>query len=224
MAMPTILITGANRGLGLEFVRQYADDGWRVLACVRDPLAGRAASDAGAEVYVADVTDDSSIRRLKTSLAGVPIDIVLNNAGIYGENQEFGGIDVEGFLRVVRTNTVAPLKMAEAFADQLSGRKIIAAVSSKMGSMADNTSGGSYAYRASKAALNMVIKGLAVDLATSGAIALALSPGWVRTDMGGPTAPLDAQTAVAGMRQTIAGASSKDSGKFLHYDGTELPW
>ncbi len=222
--MPTILITGANRGLGLEFVRQYADDGWRVLACVRDPLAGRAASDAGAEVYVADVTDDSSIRRLKTSLAGVPIDIVLNNAGIYGENQEFGGIDVEGFLRVVRTNTVAPLKMAEAFADQLSGRKIIAAVSSKMGSMADNTSGGSYAYRASKAALNMVIKGLAVDLATSGAIALALSPGWVRTDMGGPTAPLDAQTAVAGMRQTIAGASSKDSGKFLHYDGTELPW
>lgn len=222
--MPTILITGANRGLGLEFVRQYAADGWRVLACVRDPLAGRAASDAGAEVYVADVTDDSSIRRLKTSLAGVPIDIVLNNAGIYGENQEFGGIDVEGFLRVVRTNTVAPLKMAEAFADQLSGRKIIAAVSSKMGSMADNTSGGSYAYRASKAALNMVIKGLAVDLATSGAIALALSPGWVRTDMGGPTAPLDAQTAVAGMRQTIAGASSKDSGKFLHCDGTELPW
>ncbi|MBF0324056.1 MAG: SDR family oxidoreductase [Alphaproteobacteria bacterium] len=222
--MPTILITGANRGLGLEFVRQYAKDGWRVLATVRDPLSGRAASDSGAEVYVADVTDEASIRRLKGSLAGTAIDVLLNNAGIYGENQEFGGIDVEGFLRVVRTNTVAPLKMAEAFADQLCGPKIIAALSSKMGSMADNTSGGAYAYRASKAALNMVIKGLSVDLAASGVIALALSPGWVRTDMGGPTAPLDAQTAVAGMRTVIGGATLKDSGKFLHYDGTELPW
>lgn len=222
--MPTILITGANRGLGLEFVRQYAADGWRVLACVRDPLSGKAASDAGAEVYVVDVADPASIARLKSSLKGVGIDVLLNNAGIYGENQEFGGVDVDGFLKVMRVNTVAPLKMAEAFADQLTGRKIIAAVSSKMGSMADNSSGGSYAYRASKAALNMVIKGLSVDLAQGGIIALALSPGWVRTDMGGPSAPLDAPTAVTGMRRVIADASPKDSGKFLHYDGTEVPW
>ena len=115
--MPTILITGANRGLGLEFVRQYAAAGWRVLATVRDPLAGRAASEAGAEVYVADMSDLNSIRRLKSSLAGVELDILLNNAGIYGENQSFGSVDADGFMQVMRVNALAPLKMAEAFAD-----------------------------------------------------------------------------------------------------------
>jgi NAD(P)-dependent dehydrogenase (short-subunit alcohol dehydrogenase family) len=222
--MPTILITGANRGLGLEFVRQYAEDGWRVLATVRDPLSGRATSEAGGEVYVADVTDDTSIRRLKSSLSGTTFDIVLNNAGTYGERQDFGSVDAAEFLRVIRTNTLAPLKLAETFADQLSGRRIIAALSSKMGSITDNTSGGSYAYRASKAALNMVIKGLAVDLKPQEITTLALSPGWVRTDMGGPAAPLEASQAVAGLRAVLDRAGPDDSGKFFHFDGTELPW
>jgi NAD(P)-dependent dehydrogenase (short-subunit alcohol dehydrogenase family) len=222
--MPTILITGANRGLGLEFARQYAAEGWRVIGTVRDPLSGRAASDAGAEVYVADVSDPASITRLKNALGGVELDILLNNAGIYGEQQSFGAVDPDAFLRTIRTNTLAPLKMAEAFAGNLSGRKIIASVSSLMGSIAENTSGNWYGYRASKAALNMVMKGLALDLKDQGVVAIALSPGWVRTDMGGPNAPLDPPTAVAGMRSVLDKVTLNDSGKFFHFDGRELPW
>jgi NAD(P)-dependent dehydrogenase (short-subunit alcohol dehydrogenase family) len=222
--MPTILITGANRGLGLEFVRQYAAAGWRVLATVRDPLSGRATSEAGGQVYVADIADETSLRRLKTSVAATMFDIVLNNAGVYGDRQDFGDVDVAEFLRVVRTNTIAPLKIAETFADRMDGRRIIAAVSSKMGSVADNGSGGSYAYRASKAALNMVVKGLAADLRPRGITTVALSPGWVRTDMGGAAAPLEASEAVAGMRAVLDRLSPADSGKFFHFDGTELPW
>lgn len=222
--MPTILITGANRGLGLEFARQYAADGWRVLATVRDPLSGKAPSDAGAEIYVADIADPTSLGRLRHALKDVALDVVLNNAGTYGERQEFGGVDEAEFLRVMRVNALAPLKVAEAFADQLTGAKLIAAVSSKMGSVTDNSSGGSYAYRASKAALNMVLKGLSVDLKARGVTVVALSPGWVRTDMGGPQAPLDAATAVSGMRAVLGKVSLADSGKFFHFDGSEVPW
>lgn len=222
--MPTILITGANRGLGLEFARQYAAAGWRVLATVRDPLSGKAASDAGAEVYVADVSDPASVQRLKGALAGVELDVLLNNAGIYGENQSFGAVDPDGFMKVMRTNALAPLKMAEAFADQLTGRKIIATVSSLMGSIAENTSGNFYAYRASKAAVNMIMKTLALDLAARGVTAIALSPGWVQTDMGGPSAPLTPPEAIAGMRAVLDKVSLNDSGKFFHFDGRELPW
>jgi NAD(P)-dependent dehydrogenase (short-subunit alcohol dehydrogenase family) len=222
--MPTILITGASRGLGLEFARQYAAAGWRVLATVRDPLSGRAVSDAGAEVYVADVTDPASVQRLKGALAGVELDIVLNNAGIYGENQSFGAVDADGFMKVMRTNALAPLKVAEAFADQLAGRKIIATVSSLMGSIAENSSGNFYAYRASKAAVNMIMKTLALDLAARGVTAIALSPGWVQTDMGGANAPLTPPEAIAGMRAVLDKVSLNDSGKFFHFDGRELPW
>lgn len=222
--MPTILITGVNRGLGLEFARQYAAAGWRVLGTVRDPLSGRAASDAGAEVYVADVSDPNSVTRLKAALAGIQIDVLLNNAGIYGDNQSFGAVDGDRFLAVMRTNTLAPLKMAEAFADQLVGRKLIATVSSMMGSVAENTGGDHYAYRASKAAVNMVMKTLAIDLAARGITAIALSPGWVRTDMGGETAPLSPEQAISGMRAVLEKVSLNDSGKFFHFDGRELPW
>ncbi|CAA7618571.1 SDR family oxidoreductase [Magnetospirillum sp. UT-4] len=222
--MPNVLITGANRGLGLEFARQYAADGWRVCATVRDPAKGKAASDAGAEVYVADVADAGAIARLKGTLAGVAFDLVLNNAGVYGERQAFGYVDPEEFLRVVRINTLGPLLVSEAFAGQMAGRKVIAAVSSKMGSIADNSSGGFYAYRASKAALDMVVKSMAIDLKAQGVIPVALSPGWVRTDMGGPSAPLDAPTAVAGMRKVLGGLTAADAGRFFHFDGSEVPW
>ena len=222
--MPTILITGANRGLGLEFVRQYAADGWRVLATVRDPLKGKPASDAGAEIYVCDVGDPRQIARLGEALRGIEIDVVLCNAGVYGQNQEFGAVDGDGFLEVMRVNALAPLKLAEAVVPHLVGRKLFAAVSSKMGSVAENSGGGSYAYRASKAALNMVIKNLAIDLASQGVIVVALSPGWVRTDMGGAGAPLDAATAIAGMRQVLASIGPADSGTFRHFDGGRIDW
>ncbi|MBR9972491.1 SDR family oxidoreductase [Magnetospirillum sulfuroxidans] len=222
--MPTILITGANRGLGLEFTRQYAAAGWRVLATVRDPLSGRAASEAGGEVYVADVADITSLRRLKETLKGVSLDIVLNNAGIYGQNQDFGAVDADGFLRVMRVNALAPLQMAEIFVDQVVAGGIIAAMSSKMGSVAENTSGGIYAYRASKAALNMVVKSLALDLRDRTIAVVALSPGWVRTDMGGTSAPLESSQAVAGMRAVLDKVQLTDSGKFFHFDGSEVAW
>jgi len=222
--MPTILITGANRGLGLEFTRQYAAAGWRVLATVRDPLSGRAASEAGGEVYVADVADITTLRRLKETLKGVRLDIVLNNAGIYGQDQDFGAVDADGFLRVMRVNALAPLQMAEIFADQVVSGGIIAAVSSKMGSVAENTSGGVYAYRASKAALNMVVKSLALDLRDRAITVVALSPGWVRTDMGGANAPQEPPQAVAGMRAVLGKVQLNDSGKFFHFDGSEVAW
>lgn len=222
--MPTILVTGAGRGLGLEFVRQYAGAGWQVLGVVRDPLKGKAASEAGAKVYVADMADPSSIARLKAALDGVAIDILLNNAGIYGGAQEFGRVDSQAFLEVVRVNALGPLMMAEAFADSLTGPKIIASVSSMMGSIEDNSSGGYYAYRAGKAALNMVTKSLAVDLKPRGITAVALSPGWVKTDMGGPSAPLEPPESVAGMRRVLDGLDIGRTGRFFHYDGCEVPW
>lgn len=222
--MPTILITGAGRGIGLEFARQYAAAGWRVLGTVRDPLAGRPLSDAGGEVYVADVADPASIARLKGALAGVELDVVLNNAGIYGQDQSFGSVDADAFMAVMRTNALAPLKVAEAFADQLIGRKVIATITSLMGSIAENSSGNFYAYRASKAAANMVMKTLALDLGPRGVTAIALSPGWVRTDMGGAEAPLSPAEAVSGMRAVLDKVSLNDSGKFFHFDGSELSW
>ncbi|MDO8605321.1 MAG: SDR family oxidoreductase [Phaeospirillum sp.] len=222
--MPTILIIGASRGLGLEFVRQYAAEGWRVLATVRNIAQGRAVSEAGAEVYICDIADLASVQRLAADLAQTGLDIVLHSAGIYGERQQFGAVDPDEFLRVMRIDALAPLKVAEALADRLCGARIFAAVSSNMGSVSDNTSGGSYAYRAAKAALNMVIKGLAVDLAPRGILTVALSPGWVRTDMGGPDAPLEPPEAVAGMRKVLAGLTPETSGCLMHYDGRRLDW
>jgi NAD(P)-dependent dehydrogenase (short-subunit alcohol dehydrogenase family) len=222
--MPSILIIGANRGLGLEFVRQYAADGWQVVATVRDPLKGRAVSEAGAEVHLCDAGDLASITRLARSLAGRRFDIVLHNAGIYGERGGFGNIDPTAFMETLRINVLGPLKVAEAFAESLEGRKIFAALSSMMGSVAENTGGGSYGYRASKAALNMVIKNLSIDLAPGGVTAIALSPGWVRTDMGGSEAPLDPPTAIAGMRKVLADVTPADSGSLIHYDGRRLEW
>ena len=222
--MPAILIIGASRGLGLEFVRQYAAEGWRVLATVRDIAQGRAVSEAGAEVYICDVGDPGSITRLAATLAGEALDIVLHCAGIYGERQDFGAVDPDRFLEVMRIDALAPLKAAEALAGRLGEGKIFAAISSMMGSVAENTSGGSYAYRAAKAALNMVIKGLAIDLAPRGILTVALSPGWVRTDMGGPTAPLEPPESIAGMRKVLAGLTANDSGRLIHYDGRRLDW
>lgn len=222
--MPTILITGANRGLGLEFVRAYADAGWRVIGVVRDALSGRAASEAGAEVYVGDLADHRSLERLHQSLKDVSFDVLLLNAGIYGDGQKFGSMDYDEATKVFKTNTLGPLKMAELFAAQLTGPKVLAGMSSMMASIADNSSGSFYSYRASKAALNAVLKSLSVDLASQGACVVALSPGWARTDMGGENAPLSPQEAALGLKAVLDQAGPEMNGKFMHYDGSELPW
>ena len=222
--MPTVLITGANRGLGLEFVRQYQADCWRVLATVRDAAKGRAAAGAGAEVHLLDMTDGPAMAAFAGRLDGIAIDLLVCNAGYYGDRQSLGEIDGEDFMRVMRINALGPLLLVEALRPRLAKGATIAVVSSKMGSMAETTSGGSYAYRASKAAVNMVVKTLSVDLKAQGVTVVALSPGWVRTDMGGPSAPLAPPEAVAGMRRVLAGLTPADTGAFRHYDGRPVPW
>lgn len=224
--MPTVLVTGANRGIGLEFVRQYATDGWRVVATCRRPEAADELNALGVEVHRLDVADFSAVDALARSLAGQAVDLLVNNAGLYGERQALGGIDYAGWEQVLRVNALAPLKMVEAFLPHLDAGtgKRIACLSSKMGSMAENSSGGAYVYRSSKAALNAVVKSLALDLRGRGIAVAALHPGWVRTAMGGPGALIGPAESVAGMRRVIDGLTIEGSGHFYAYDGTEVPW
>lgn len=229
--MPTALITGANRGLGLEFVKQYDQDGWRIHACCRTPAAADAlqaiagASEGRVSVHPLDVSDFDRIDALAGEL-DEPIDLLLNNAGVFGERKGFGNVGYETWLNTFKVNTLAPQKMAEAFVEAVarSERKVIANMTSKMGSIDDNTSGGAYVYRSSKAALNMVTKSQSLDLAHRGVTCVVLHPGWVATDMGGAGAPLQAPESVSGMRKVLDGLSSADTGKFFAYSGEAIPW
>lgn len=228
-AMPTVFITGANRGLGLEYARQYADDGWRVIATCRDPgSANDLSSLAGdIEIHALDVTDHGQVQSLAKNLRKDAIDLLLNNAGIYGPRpSKLGGIEYDAWEEVMRINVMAPMKVCECFRDHVgaSDLKKIAIMSSKMGSMGDNESGASYTYRSSKAALNAAMKSLAVDLKPRGIAVAILHPGWVRTDMGGPSGLIDAPESVAGLRQVIENLSLENTGRFYNYDGTEIPW
>ena len=226
--MPTVLITGANRGIGLEFARQYAEAGYRVHAACRTPESADALGSLGkgVKLHALDVTDHGRIEALAAGLKGEAIDIVINNAGIYGAQQELGKIDYAAWEEVMRVNTLAPLKMAECFLPHLEAgkMKMIASLTSRMGSIAENDAGGVYIYRSSKAALNAAARSLALDLAPRGITVIVFHPGWVKTDMGGAGALIDAETSVGGMRAVIAGAGPKDSGRFFNYDGTEVPW
>ncbi len=226
--MPTVLMTGANRGLGLEFARSYATDGWRVHACCRHPEKAKAlkAVEGDLVVHKLDITDGLRVAGLARELADDAIDVLLNNAGVYGPRSGFGETDFDDWLDVLKINSIAPLRMAERFVEHVarSERKLIVSISSGMGSIAMNDAGGHYPYRASKAALNMVVKGLSADLAARGIIAVALSPGWVQTDMGGSSAELTPEESVAGMRAVIDGLTPADSGRFLNYQGEDRPW
>jgi NAD(P)-dependent dehydrogenase (short-subunit alcohol dehydrogenase family) len=240
--MPTVLVTGASRGLGLEFARQYAADGWRVLAGVRSParsteLAGLAAGSAGLiEVHPLDVADHASIDALAARLAGTPIDVLLNNAGTMGKGEfgrqglamdRFGASDFEDWAQTFRINAFAPMKMAEAFVAHVgaSEQKKIVSITSVVGSIARNTIGGLYSYRASKAALNAIMRSMSVDLGRRhGIIAAPLHPGWARTDMGGGRADISAAQSVSGCRSVIAGLTREGAGRYWAYDGSELPW
>ena len=230
--MPTTLITGASRGIGLELCRQYAADGWTVHACCRRPDEAaelRRLSEAGGRVILheLDVTDGRQIDAVAASLDGAPIDLLVNNAGVYGKpDGGFGAIDDRVWLYTLKVNTLAPLHVSEALAGNVakSERRIIAVMTSRMGSIDDNTSGGSYIYRSSKAAVNMVVRSMAVDLARRGITAVVLHPGWVRTDMGGASAPLPVEQSVSGLRRVLAGLRPEDSGRFFAWDGAEVPW
>jgi NAD(P)-dependent dehydrogenase (short-subunit alcohol dehydrogenase family) len=232
--MKTALITGASRGIGLEFCRQYAADGWRVLACCRHPERSDALNKLAAqypeliELHALDVVDHAQIKHLAQVLASESIDLLVNNAGIYpdSDNRGFGHTDYAEWTRAFRINTMAPLKMAESFAGQITGSKLktIVTITSMMGSIADNRGGGSYLYRSSKAAVNMVVKSLSIDLKPAGITAVVFHPGWVKTDMGGPNALVSAEQSVSGMRRLIGRLTIADSGKFFGYDNREIPW
>ncbi len=232
--MPSVLITGANRGLGLAFAKQYAAAGWRVHAACRTPngadtLNAVAATTGGqVTVYSLDVGDGDSVAALASDLHGEAIDVLLNNAGTYlGKQRGFGETDYDDWLETLRINTCAPLRMVEALIANVaaSERRQIICISSKMGSMADNTTdGGAYLYRSSKAALNAVVRSLTVDLADRGVTVVAFHPGWVSTDMGGHGAPVTPRLSVHGMREVIDRLTATDSGRFLDYQGAEIPW
>lgn len=231
--MATIVVTGASRGIGLELVKQYAREGHGVVACCREPAAARALkavsdqSDGRVSIHEVDVTDLAHVQRLAHDLAGQTIDVLINNAGIYPTKSEtFGSVDAEAWMHTFRVNTIAPLRVAEVLVEHVarSQRKVIANVSSLMGSLGDNTSGGSYAYRSSKAALNMVTVSMSKDLASRGVTCVCLHPGWVKTDMGGPGALVEVVDSARGLKKVIDGLTTKDSGKFLDWEGDVLPW
>jgi NAD(P)-dependent dehydrogenase (short-subunit alcohol dehydrogenase family) len=227
--MPTVLITGASRGIGLEFVRHYAAQGWKVLAACRNPAQAAELNRLGGDVslFALDVDDDTSIGQLAERLKGVPIDLLINNAGISGRAAgTLGSLDSAAFMQVLRTNTVAPLKVAEAFVDNVaaSGQRKVVAITSRLGSIALNDGGGTYAYRASKAALNAAWKSLSIDLKGRKITCAVFHPGWVQTDMGGKGAPVLPRDSVAGMAKVIAGLTPADTGRFFNYDGAPLAW
>jgi NAD(P)-dependent dehydrogenase (short-subunit alcohol dehydrogenase family) len=231
--MPSVLVTGANRGLGLEFCKQYAADGWRVHACARDPrhsdeLTELAAESKGAvRVHALDVSDYAAIDALADELGDEALDVALSNAGTFGRDAwTLGALDYEAWERTMRVNALAPIRLAEALLPALSRstQARFVAVTSKMGSIADNSSGASYSYRASKAALNASVKSLALDLAPKNVVACVIHPGWVRTRMGGRGAPLAPEESVSGMRRVIEGLGAEQSGRFWSWNGEELPW
>lgn len=228
-----ILITGANRGIGLEMVKYSMKQGWRVFACCRNPNNADSLfniaklSNGQISVHIADMQELATLQALSYELRNEPIDVLMNNAGIYGsDNNKFGAVDVDSWQQAFQINTIAPLKMAEAFSEQLlmGKRKIIACMSSKMASMADNGYGSSYIYRSSKAALNAVVKSLSIDLKQQGVISVALHPGWVKTDMGGANAEITTAESVAQIFQHLLALTIEDSGRFIDIDGSDIPW
>lgn len=227
-----LLITGANRGLGLTMVKRYLNDGWNVTACCRDP---ESASELTAllplyealSVFQLDVTDYNAVNELAQSLQGEPIDLLINNAGYYGpKGTSIGETAVDEWRKVFEINSIAPLKLLEAFKHGLSlaDGSCFAVLSSKMGSMSDNSSGGAYIYRSSKAAVNAVVKSLSVDLSGEGIKIVSLHPGWVRTEMGGPNGLIDTDESVNGLKAVLDGLKMEDTGKFFDYNGQEIPW
>jgi NAD(P)-dependent dehydrogenase (short-subunit alcohol dehydrogenase family) len=231
--MKTVLITGANRGIGLQHATSFAERGIHVFAAARAPdqadeLIALASRHVGRITVVGyDGAHPMASARLKAAIGDTPIDLLLANAGAMGGNsQSFGSVDVEDVLQLVRINSLAPLKLVEALADNVakSEGKLIAFQSSEMGSIGDNNSGGYYAYRVSKAALNMIAKGVANDLRSRDVIAVALHPGWVKTRMGGSSAPITAEESVAGQQRLFDRLTLADSGHFFNYDGKQLPW
>jgi NAD(P)-dependent dehydrogenase (short-subunit alcohol dehydrogenase family) len=219
--MPTVLITGANRGLGLEFARQYAADGWDVVATARE--ASHELKALGVRVESLDMSDLDAVAGFGERLDA--LDLLIANAGTYGPKEAATADEAGGWLDTFKVNSVAPFLLAQSVLPLIerAGGKLIA-ISSKMGSIDDNRSGGYLAYRTSKTALNSAWRNLALQVRGRGMIAAVLHPGWVKTRMGGSSAPLEPEESVAGMRQVIERLGTGQSGGFFGYDGATIPW
>jgi NAD(P)-dependent dehydrogenase (short-subunit alcohol dehydrogenase family) len=231
--MPSAFITEANRGLGFEFARQYLTGGWQVYAACRDPDSAtelHRLADAGGDklqIVALDVTHPANVKSAAAELDAGAIDLLLNNAGVGGAlGQTVGNIDYKAWAKVLEVNTMGPLRVSEAFVEHVarSERKLIVTLTSGMGSIADNASGGAFAYRSSKAAVNMVMRSLAIDLAPRGITCVVVNPGWVQTDMGGPHATLTPAESVSRLRRLIDSLGPAQSGKFFNHDGREYAW
>jgi NAD(P)-dependent dehydrogenase (short-subunit alcohol dehydrogenase family) len=222
----TVVITGANRGLGLEFARQYAAAGWQVIGTARRPDAATDLKAIEVRVMQLDVADDASVERLAHDLGDQPIDLLINNAGVAFRGETFADAKFDEVERTLAVNTIGPMRVTRALLPNLRGGKAkrIVSISSGLGSIHGNEGGGFYGYRESKAALNMFMRSLAADLRDAGFICIVMSPGWVKTDMGGPEAPLTPEESIKGMREVIDRLTSEDSGQFWSYDGKQLKW
>jgi NAD(P)-dependent dehydrogenase (short-subunit alcohol dehydrogenase family) len=231
--MKTILITGANRGLGLAHTQRFAERGATVFATARAPaealeLQQLAQLHRGrVHVLCYDALDTNAPIKLKAELGGTALDLAFFNAGASAKIRAgFGATDTGAISQLIEINAFAPLKLAEAIVDNVvaSERKIFAFQSSLMGSIGDNGSGGALAYRLSKCTLNMIAKDIAVELRARGVISVALHPGWVQTRMGGAHAPLTQAQSVPSQQDLLERLTLEDSGSFFNFDGTLLPW
>ena len=223
--MPTVLITGANRGLGLEFARQYASEGWDVIGTCRDPSeAGELSALPNSRIQALDMTDLAALDGFSAGLGDAKLDLLIANAGLMEPRGPMGLDYAHAWLQTLTVNAVAPVLLAYAVKDRIArGGKAIS-ITSKMGSLSDNGSGGYYAYRSSKAALNAAWRSLALDWRDERILAAMLHPGWVRTRMGGPNGLIDAPESVAGMRRVIEQLRPEQTGGFFNYDGAQIPW
>lgn len=220
--MPTILITGTSRGIGKRLAELYAAEGWDLIAAIRDPDG----YDGPGEKLALDVSNGDSVAAAANALSGRPIDVLWNNAGVYlDKGVPLSDMDWDVWEESFRVNTIAPLRLCQALMENVaaSDRKTMAFTTSKMASIA-LLSGGAYAYRSSKTALNMAVAVLTKDVASRGIRTVLLHPGWVRTDMGGASADIDTDTSASGMKSVVDGLTDARSGHFLNYDGTEYPW
>jgi len=223
----TVLITGADRGLGYEFARQFSADGYTVIGTARHPGRADKLRALGVRIEQLDVTKPASVRALAAHLKSVPIDILVNNAGIIGPHAgSLASLDVDALDRTWQVNSLGPMRVTRALLNNLKhGRmKKIVNITSNLGSLELNKRGGLYGYRMTKAALNMFTRTLAAELGPHGFICIALHPGWVRTDMGGENAPLSPQQSISGMIKVIDGLTAADNGHFYDYKGREMPW
>lgn len=226
--MPTAVITGANRGLGLEFTRVYLAEGWAVHAGCRHPTQADALRKLKGDlrIHALDVNDPKDVKALAKGLGSEPVDLLINNAGVFGKRDlKLGTLDYADWEQVLKTNVLAPIHVAEVLVENVahSAQKKMVFIGSRMGSVGANT-GGNMIYRTSKSALNMAVHCISLEMKPRGITCLILHPGWVKTDMGTSRATIEIPVSIAGMKPVIDRATIEDTGKFFDYQGQPLPW